>query len=122
MPAGHRGDFPALRDSVLADGPARGDGVQGKACFADRRDVALHGEIARRARTGEDQRHVALLESLPGEDDPAERTAAGHRIANLLVRGAHDPADQDLVDRVLHLADSEGLGTIAELKRAGVDI
>ncbi len=57
----------------------------------------------------------AMFESLPGEDDPAERTAAGHRIANLLVRGAHDPADQDLVDRVLHLADSEGLGTIAEL-------
>lgn len=58
---------------------------------------------------------AALFESLPGGDDPAERSAAGHRIANLLVRGAHDPQDRVLVDRVLHLADAEGLGVIAEL-------
>lgn len=57
----------------------------------------------------------ALFAALPGEDDPAERSAAGHRIANLLVRGALDPRDQALVDRVLHLADTEGLGAIAEL-------
>src|SRR5690606_36629905 len=53
--------------------------------------------------------------TLPGEIDPAEKSAAGHRIAHLLVRGAHDPADHDLVDRVMHLADTEGLGVIAEL-------
>ena len=56
-----------------------------------------------------------LFETLPGEIDPAEKSAAGHRIAHLLVRGAHDPADHDLVDRVMHLADTEGLGVIAEL-------
>lgn len=62
--------------------------------------------------------------SLPGPElfeaqaegaDPAETTAAGHRIANLLVRGPRNDADQGLVDRVLHLADEEGLGVIADL-------
>ncbi|MFO6453889.1 MULTISPECIES: hypothetical protein [unclassified Aeromicrobium] len=58
---------------------------------------------------------AALFDAVPDRDDPAERTAAGHRIANLLVRGAHDPSDRDLIDRVLHLADTEGMGVIAEL-------
>lgn len=57
----------------------------------------------------------ALFEALPDGADPAEQTAAGHRIAHLLVRGAHDRSDQALVDRILHLADTEGLGVIAEL-------
>lgn len=58
---------------------------------------------------------AALFESLPDGADPAEQTAAGHRIAHLLVRGPRDAADQALVDRVLHLADTEGLAVIAEL-------
>lgn len=54
--------------------------------------------------------------------DPAETTAAGHRIAALLVRGARTVSDQGLVDRVLHLADEEGLSIIAELwSRAPAD-
>lgn len=57
----------------------------------------------------------ALFAAQPGGTDPAEMTAAGHRIANLLVRGPRMPADRELVDRVLHLADEDGLGTIAEL-------
>jgi hypothetical protein len=56
-----------------------------------------------------------MFEALADGADPAEATAAGHRIANLLVRGPHDDADAGLVDRVLHLADEEGLGVIAEL-------
>ncbi|MCW2831990.1 MAG: hypothetical protein JWP31_2682 [Aeromicrobium sp.] len=58
---------------------------------------------------------AALFEAQSGGSDPAEVAAAGHRIANLLVRGPRDPGDQDLVDRVLHLADEEGLGVIADL-------
>ena len=57
----------------------------------------------------------AQFEAQPNREDPAETAAAGHRIATLLVRGPRDGADQELVDRVLHLADSEGLSTIAEL-------
>lgn len=55
------------------------------------------------------------FEAKPDHDDPAETAAAGHRIATLLVRGPRGTDDQELVDRVLHLADTEGLATIAEL-------
>lgn len=56
-----------------------------------------------------------LFEKQAGGSDPAERAAAGHRIANLLVRGPRNDDDQGMVDRVLHLADEEGLAVIAEL-------
>ncbi len=58
---------------------------------------------------------AALFEAQAGGDDPAELAAAGHRIATLLVRGPRTDTDQGLVDRVLHLADEEGLGVIADL-------
>ena len=57
----------------------------------------------------------ALFEAQADGADPAEMVAAGHRIANLLVRGPRNDNDQGLVDRVLHLADAEGLGVIADL-------
>jgi len=57
----------------------------------------------------------ALFEAQSNGDDPAELAAAGHRIATLLVRGPRSDTDQGLVDRVLHLADEEGLGVIADL-------
>lgn len=57
----------------------------------------------------------ALFEAQADGVDPAALAAAGHRIATLLVRGPRSDDDQGLVDRVLHLADDEGLGTIAEL-------
>jgi hypothetical protein len=57
----------------------------------------------------------ALFEAQAEGADPAEMAAAGHRIANLLVRGPRSDTDQGLVDRVLHLADEEGLGVIADL-------
>lgn len=58
---------------------------------------------------------AALFEAQAGGADPAEITAAGHRIANLLVRGPRTETDQGFIDRVLHLADEEGLGVIADL-------
>lgn len=58
---------------------------------------------------------AALFEAQAGGEDPAELAAAGHRIATLLVRGPRSDDDQGLVDRVLHLADEEGLGVIASL-------
>ncbi|WP_375003247.1 hypothetical protein [Aeromicrobium sp. CTD01-1L150] len=57
----------------------------------------------------------APFEAMAEDIDPAEMTAAGHRIADLLVRGPHGEADEGLVSRVLHLSDSEGLGVIADL-------
>ena len=50
-----------------------------------------------------------------GTPDHAEATAAGHRIAHLLVRGTDGAADEALVERVVHLVDTEGLGTLADL-------
>jgi hypothetical protein len=64
----------------------------------------------------------ALFEAQADGTDPAELAAAGHRIATLLVRGPRNDADQGLVDRVLHLADEEGLSVIADLwSHAGAD-
>lgn len=57
----------------------------------------------------------ALFEAQADGTDPAALAAAGHRIATLLVRGPRNETDQGLVDRVLHLADEEGLDIIAEL-------
>jgi hypothetical protein len=57
----------------------------------------------------------ALFEAQADGADPAEMAAAGHRIATLLVRGPRSGDDRGLVDRVLHLADEEGLGVIADL-------
>lgn len=56
-----------------------------------------------------------VFELQPDNDDPAELTAAGHRVATLLVRGPRDAEDQALLNRVLHLADDDGLALIAEL-------
>ena len=47
--------------------------------------------------------------------DPAALSEAADRAAHALVRGARDQADEALVARVVHLADSEGLETLAEL-------
>jgi hypothetical protein len=56
-----------------------------------------------------------LFDAQAGGTDPAELTAAGHRIATLMVRGPRSADDETLQVRVLHLADTEGLGVIAEL-------
>jgi hypothetical protein len=55
------------------------------------------------------------FEALPGDVDPAVRSEAADRCATLLVRGAHDTADENVVARVVHLADNEGLETLADL-------
>src|SRR5215213_11536551 len=47
--------------------------------------------------------------------DPAVIAEAAERAAVALVRGARDQADEALVSRVVHLADTEGLETLADL-------
>lgn len=58
---------------------------------------------------------AAHFETLPGEDDPAVRSEAADRCATLLVRGARDTDDEAVVSRVVSLADSEGIETLADL-------
>jgi hypothetical protein len=46
--------------------------------------------------------------------DPLRVAEAADRAAHALVRRAHDSGDSEIADRVLHLADTEGLEAIAE--------
>ncbi len=55
------------------------------------------------------------FEAIEGDADPATLSEAADRAAHALVRGARGQADEALVARVVHLADSEGLETLAEL-------
>jgi len=55
------------------------------------------------------------FESMVGGLDPATRSEAADRCATLLVRGARDADDAAVVERVVRLADNEGLDTIADL-------
>ena len=55
------------------------------------------------------------FEDLTGEIDPAAHSEAADRCATLLVRGARDHDDEALVARVVTLADTEGLETLADL-------
>lgn len=58
---------------------------------------------------------AAHFDGLVGDDDPATRSEAADRCATLLVRGAHDAGDEAIVERVVHLGETEGLDTLAEL-------
>lgn len=58
---------------------------------------------------------AAFFEDLTGGADPAAVREAGDLTATLLVRGARGADDRALADRVLHLADTEGLETLAEV-------
>lgn len=53
--------------------------------------------------------------SLTGDDDPATRSEAADRCATLLVRGARVIDDEAVVSRLVTLADTEGLETLADL-------
>lgn len=57
----------------------------------------------------------AVFDDLPGADDPALRTEAGTRVATLLVRGARESRDATIAERVVQLADEEGLVELAAL-------
>ncbi len=55
------------------------------------------------------------FEDLVGDVDPSARSEAADRCATLLVRGAHGTDDEEVVARVIRLADTEGLDTLADL-------
>lgn len=59
--------------------------------------------------------HFEAIETTSHGADPAVLLEAAERAATALVRGARDQADEALVSRVVHLADTEGLETLAEL-------
>jgi hypothetical protein len=58
---------------------------------------------------------AGFFDEMQAGDDPAVLREAADRAATLLVRGARGSADASVADRVLHLAETEGLETLAEL-------
>jgi len=56
-----------------------------------------------------------FFSAIGGGEDPARLREAADLTANLLVRGARGSGDPELAERVLHLADTEGIETIAEV-------
>jgi hypothetical protein len=56
-----------------------------------------------------------FFESIVGGTDPALVSEAADRAAVLLVRGARKAGDAEVAERLLHLADTEGIETIAEV-------
>ena len=58
---------------------------------------------------------AAFFEGIESGADPLVLGEAADRAATLLVRGAHDSDDEGVAERVLHLAETEGLETLAEL-------
>lgn len=58
---------------------------------------------------------AGFFAEIMGGEDPARLTEAADLAANLLVRGAHGTDDPEIAERVLRLADTEGIETIAEV-------
>lgn len=61
------------------------------------------------------QRGSSFFETVVGGSDPAEVSEAADRAASLLVRGARETDDAEVAERLLHLADTEGIEAIAEV-------
>lgn len=55
------------------------------------------------------------FEDYEGGTDPALVTEAADRAAHILVRGARASDDDQVAERLMHLADEEGIETIAEV-------
>lgn len=60
-------------------------------------------------------RGTAFFDEVAGGTDPAMLREAGDLAATVLVRGAREADDPALAERIVHLAESEGLETLAEV-------
>jgi hypothetical protein len=60
-------------------------------------------------------RWADYFDDFEGGSDPALVSEAADRAAVLFVRGARDSDDDEVADRLLHLADTEGIETIADV-------
>ena len=57
----------------------------------------------------------AFFDAIEGAADPALIAELAERTAELLVRGARASGDAELIERLVHLAEEEGLEALAEL-------
>lgn len=58
---------------------------------------------------------AAQAESIPGASDPGLTTEVAHRSATALLNGVFGTSDPEVVDRVVHLVENEGLEDLAAL-------
>ncbi|WP_340536741.1 hypothetical protein [Nocardioides sp. GXZ039] len=70
---------------------------------------------SRRAHQRPLARWSGYFEEFEGGADPALVSEAADRAATLLVRGARETDDAAVTERLLHLADAEGIETVAEV-------
>ena len=56
-----------------------------------------------------------FFESMVGGADPQLVSEAADRAATLLVRGARTSEDDEVAQRLVHLAETEGLETLADV-------
>lgn len=61
------------------------------------------------------QRTGEFFDAHVGEEDPALLSEAADRAAQVMVRGARDSEDGSVAERLVHLADDEGIDAIAEV-------
>lgn len=73
--------------------------------------VAVTGRIHHRPMTPGD----GFFSDIVGGADPAHVREAGDLAATILVRGARESDDPRIAERIVHLAESEGLETLAEV-------
>lgn len=71
--------------------------------------------MSERAHHRPTQREGEFFDEFEGGTDPALVREAGDVAAALLVRGVRDSDDDAVADRVLRLAETEGIETIAEV-------
>ena len=57
----------------------------------------------------------ARAEEIPGAPDPAANTEVAHRSATALLHGVYGSAEPEVVERVVHVATTEGLEDLAAL-------
>ena len=55
------------------------------------------------------------LDQVPGDTDPTARAEVAHMTAGAVVRRGRATRDPDVVDRLVHLVESEGLDTVAAM-------
>ncbi|EYT49623.1 hypothetical protein M3C58_13610 [Brachybacterium muris] len=58
---------------------------------------------------------ASVAEAIPGEPDPATSTDLAHDSAQALLNGVYRSADPEVVERVVGLVETEGLGDLAAL-------
>ena len=71
----------------------------------------MTGRIHHRPMTPGD----GFFSDIVGGADPAHVREAGDLAATILVRGARESDDPQIAERIVHLAESEGLETLAEV-------